>query len=355
MNRRKTITVSVGQVKIGSGHPVAIQSMTNVPTTDVSRCVRQVRQLADAGCTLVRIAVPTKADTAAFSKIVKEVNVPLIADVHFNANRAIEAIEAGAAKVRLNPGNIKNPKDVSRVIAAAKMHKVAVRVGVNEASIRDLRLPDVPMNRRISVMLREMKRYVHIFEKHGFNQLVLSAKSADSLRTIQINRLIADSFDYPIHLGLTHAGLAEDAEIPSAVAVGTLLAEGIGDTIRISIAGNPLVEVNAAKKILMSLGLYERAEPELVVCPTCARAQIDVIALAKKIKKSLHGIQKPLRIAVMGCIVNGPGEARDADLAVCAGKGKALLYRKGRKIAVVQEKQILTELLRLLGRIRQHR
>jgi (E)-4-hydroxy-3-methylbut-2-enyl-diphosphate synthase len=352
MSRRKTITVSAGPVKIGSSHPVTIQSMTNVLTTDISRCAGQVKQLADAGCALVRIAVPTKADTAAFAKIVQKVDVPLIADVHFNANRAIEAIEAGAAKVRLNPGNIRNPKDISRVIAAAKMHKVAVRVGVNEASIRNLRLPDVPTSKRISLMLNEMKKYVRIFEKHDFHQLVLSAKSTDPLRTIKINRLIADSFDYPIHLGLTHAGLAEDAEIPSAVATGTLLAEGIGDTIRVSIAGNPLTEVDTAKKILISLGLYKRAEPELVVCPTCARAQIDVIALAKKIKKALQSIQKPLRIAVMGCIVNGPGEAKDADLAVCAGKGKASLYRKGKKIATIPEKQILPELLRRLSRIR---
>jgi (E)-4-hydroxy-3-methylbut-2-enyl-diphosphate synthase len=352
MNRRKTITVSAGPVKIGSGHPVVIQSMTNVPTTNVTRCVRQVQQLADAGCALVRIAVPTKADTAAFAKIVQKVSVPLIADVHFNANRAIEAIEGGAAKVRLNPGNIKNPEDVSRVIDAAKMHRVAVRIGVNEASIRDLGAPDVPAGRRTALMLAEMKKYVRIFEKHKFRQLVLSAKSSDALRTIRINRLIAETFDYPIHLGLTHAGLAEDAQIPSAVAMGTLLAEGIGDTIRVSIAGDPLVEVDAAKKILISLGLYERAEPELVVCPTCARAEIDVIALAKKVKKLLHGIRKPLRIAVMGCIVNGPGEARDADLAICAGKGKAFLYRKGKKIAVVAEHQILPELRKLLDRIR---
>jgi len=351
MDRRKTITVAAGPVKIGSRYPVTIQSMTNVPTTDVSRCIRQVRQLADAGCALVRVAVPTKADTAAFAKIVRKVDVPLIADVHFNANLAIEAIEAGAAKVRLNPGNIKNPKDISRVIAAAKMHKVALRVGVNEASIRDLRLPDVPISKRISLMLEEMKKYVRIFEKHNFNQLVLSAKSPDPFRTIQINRLIADIFDYPIHLGLTHAGLAEDAEIPSAVAMGTLLAEGIGDTVRVSIAGNPLIEVDAAKKILMSLGLYKRTEPELVVCPTCARAEIDVIALAKKIKRSLQNIHKPLRIAVMGCIVNGPGEAKDADVAICAGKGKAFIYRKGKKITVVPENQILTELLRQLDRI----
>lgn len=350
MFRRKTIIVSAGPVKIGSGYPVTIQSMTNVPTTDITRCARQVKQLADAGCALVRIAVPTKTDTAAFAKIVQKVDSPLIADVHFNANRAIEAIEAGAAKVRLNPGNIKNQKDISRVIDAAKMYKTAIRIGVNEASIRDLRLPDVPIKKRISLMLKEMKKYVRIFEKHRFNQLVLSAKSPDPLRTIRINRLIADTFDYPIHLGLTHAGLAEDAQIPSAVTMGTLLAEGIGDTVRVSIAGNPLVEVDVAKKILISLGLRERTQPELVVCPTCARAEIDVTTLAKKIKKSLRNINKPLRIAVMGCIVNGPGEAKDADIAICAGKRSAIMYRKGKKIAVIPEKQILTELLKLLDR-----
>jgi (E)-4-hydroxy-3-methylbut-2-enyl-diphosphate synthase len=352
VGRRKTITVTAGPVKIGSGHPVAIQSMTNVPTRDIPRCVRQVRRLAAAGCALVRISVPTKADTAAFARIVSRVTVPLIADVHFNAYRAIEAIEAGAAKIRLNPGNIRNPRDVANVIACAKMHNVAVRVGVNEASIRDLKLPDVPPHKRTALMLAEMKKYVRIFEKHRFDQLVLSAKSADALRTIDVNRLIADTFDYPIHLGLTHAGLAEDAEIPSAVAIGTLLAEGIGDTLRVSIAGDPLVEVDSAKKILLSLGLYKRTEPEIVVCPTCARAQIDIAALAKKVKKAVRPIHKPLRIAVMGCIVNGPGEAKDADLAICAAAGKAFLYRKGRKIAVVTEKQILPELLRLLNRIR---
>lgn len=352
MNRRKTVTVKAGPVKIGSGYQVALQSMTNVPTVDIARCVRQVRQLMEAGCSLVRIAVPTKLDTAAFAKIIEKTNAPLIADVHFSAERAIEAIEAGAAKIRLNPGNIKNPKDVTRVIAAAKMHHTAVRVGVNEASIRDLKLPDVPMSKRVSLMLREMKKYVRIFEKQNFGQLVLSAKSADPLRTIEINRLIAENFDYPIHLGLTHAGLAEDAEIPSAVAIGTLLAEGIGDTIRVSIAGDPVIEAATAKKILISLGLYKRTEPELIVCPTCARAQVDIISFARKIKKALRGINKPLRIAVMGCIVNGPGEAKDADLAICAGKNKAFIYRKGKKIADVPEKEILPELLKQLELIK---
>jgi (E)-4-hydroxy-3-methylbut-2-enyl-diphosphate synthase len=348
IKRRKTIIVHVGPVKIGCSSPVVIQSMTKVPTTDVARCVRQIHQLIRAGCQLVRIAVPTQADTAAFAKIVQKVNVPLIADVHFSPARAIEAIEAGAAKVRLNPGNIKNQKDILRIIDAAKMHKTAVRIGVNEASIRDLKRQDVPSEKRTSLMLNEMKRYVQLFEKRSFTQLVLSAKSSDCLRTIEINRRIAETFDYPIHLGLTHAGLPEDALIPSAVTLGTLLAEGIGDTIRVSAAANPVIETRIAKQILISLGLYERFTPQLIVCPTCARAQIDVVTLARRIEKAVAAVDKPLRIAVMGCIVNGPGEAADADIAVCAAKNKAYLYRNGRRISIVPPGRIIPELLKQL-------
>ena len=340
--------VKVGSVKIGSGGPIVIQSMTKVPTVDIGRCVRQINQLVGAGCGLVRLAVPTRADTAAFAKIVQKVEVPLIADVHFSAARAIEAIEAGAAKVRLNPGNIKKSKDVLRIIDAAKVHKTAIRIGVNEASIRDLKKQDVPLTKRTALMLKEMKKYVRIFEKRNFSQLVLSAKSSDVLRTIEVNRLIAESFDYPIHLGLTHAGLAEDARVSSAVTLGTLLAEGIGDTIRVSAAGNGIIETQIAKEILVALGLYKRLTVELVVCPTCARTQIDVTKLARRVKKAVAGLDKPLRVAVMGCIVNGPGEAADADLAVCAAKNKGYLYRKGQKISVVPENKITAALLKQL-------
>lgn len=348
IKRRKTKTVKVASVKIGSSAPIVIQSMTKVFTTDIARCVKQINQLVEAGCRLVRVAVPTRADTAAFAKIVQKVNVPLIADIHFSPNRAIEAIEAGAAKIRLNPGNIKNQKDIIRIIDAAKIHKIAVRIGINEASIRDLKKQDVPPQKRTSLMLKEMKRYVRTFENRNFTQLVLSAKSRDTLRTIEINRRIAETFDYPIHLGLTHAGLPEDAQIPSAVALGTLLAEGIGDTIRVSVAGNPVREVEIAKQILIALGLYQRSTPELIVCPTCGRAEIDVVKLARRVEKAITGIDKPLRIAVMGCIVNGPGEAADADLAVCAAKNKGYIYRKGRKISTVPEKRIVPALLKEL-------
>jgi (E)-4-hydroxy-3-methylbut-2-enyl-diphosphate synthase len=350
IKRRKTITVKAGPVKIGSSSPIVVQSMTKVPTVDIARCVKQVNQLAYAGCRLVRIAVPTRADTAAFAKIVQKVPVPLIADVHFSPNRAIEAIEAGAAKIRLNPGNIKDPKGIRRIIDAAKTHKTAIRIGVNEASIRNLKTGDVPAQKRVAFMLKEIKKYVALFERRSFRQLVLSAKSSDCLRTIEINRLISGSFDYPIHLGLTHAGLPEDAQIPSALALGTLLAEGIGDTIRVSAAADPLVETQIAKQILITLGLYQLAEPhiELIVCPSCARAQVDITKLARRVKKNLPDINKPLRIAVMGCIVNGPGEAADADLAVCAAKNKAFIYRKGRRIAIVPENKIIPEMLKQL-------
>jgi len=363
IKRRKTKVVKVGSVRLGSSTPVVIQSMTKVPTVDVVRCVRQINQLVRAGCRLVRLAVPRCADTEAFAKIVQKVDVPLIADVHFSPDRAIEAIEGGAAKIRLNPGNIKNRKDIFRIIDAAKMHKTAIRVGVNEASIRDLKAEPVPAARRTALMLREMKKYgtalmlremkkyVRLFESRNFSSLVLSAKSSEVVRTIEINRAIAETFDYPIHLGLTHAGLPEDARLPSAIAIGTLLAEGIGDTIRVSAAGNPVTETEIAKQILIALGLRERAGPELIVCPTCARAGIDVTKLARRVEKALREIEKPLRIAVMGCVVNGPGEAADADLAICAAKNKGYVYRHGRKIAVVPEDKIIPAMLKELEKM----
>jgi len=350
IKRCKTATVKVGNVKIGSSAPIAIQSMTKVATTDLRRCVRQINKLVAEGCQLVRIAVPTRADTAAFAKIVEKVTVPLIADIHFSPSRAIEAIEAGAAKIRLNPGNIKNRDDILRIIDAAKLHNVAVRIGINEASIRNLKA-DTPAGKRVALMLREMKKYVRLFERRGFDAIVLSAKSANVVRTIEINRAVAKTFDYPIHLGLTHTGLPEDAQIPSAIAIGTLLAEGIGDTIRVSAAGSPIGEVKIAKQVLASFGLYKKAQMELIVCPMCARAQIDITKLARCVKKTLPKVDRPLRIAVMGCIVNGPGEAADADLAVCAAKGKAFIYRHGRKVKTVRENKIADTLLNELQKL----
>jgi (E)-4-hydroxy-3-methylbut-2-enyl-diphosphate synthase len=354
IKRRKTRTVAIGSVKIGSAEPIAIQSMTKVATTDIERCVKQIKELAGAGCSLVRVAIPRRADSEAFAKLVQMVDVPLIADIHFSPERAIEAIEAGAAKIRLNPGNIKKRADIERIIDAAKMHGAAIRIGINEASIRDLHKGDISAEKRIKLMLSEMKKYCRIFEGRRFSRLVLSVKSSDCLRTIETNRRIAQEFDYPVHLGLTHAGLPEDAAVPSAVALGTLLAEGIGDTVRVSAAGNPVEEVNIAKQILTSLGLYQMVKPELVVCPTCGRTEIDIVRLARIVKEAIATVKKPLRIAVMGCVVNGPGEAADADLAICGGKDKAFVYRKGKKVAVAAEKNIADVLLKELKKIQKH-
>ena len=351
IQRRKTKTVSVGSVQLGGRYPVAVQSMTKVLTTDISACVQQVKRLAKAGCSLVRIAVPTRADTEAFARIVQRSPVPLVADIHFSPERAIEALEGGAAKIRLNPGNLKDRRDIVRIIDCAKQHGAAIRIGVNEASIRDLKTGDVRQDKRVTLMLKEMKQYVRLFEKTGFDNIVLSAKSADTMRTIAINRAIAETFDYPIHVGLTHAGLLEDAHTPSAVAIGTLLAEGIGDTIRVSIAGDPVEEARLGREILASLGLVERQGPELIVCPTCGRCEVDVKGLARKVRKLLSTVEQPLRVAVMGCVVNGPGEAADADVAICAGKGKGFLYRNGQKIAAVEESGLLEALRREISAI----
>ena len=350
MKRRETKTVTVGNLKLGHRYPVAVQTMTKVFTTDVAACLRQIRKLEAAGCDMVRIAVPTKADTEAFAKIVAKTTMPVVADVHFSAARAIEAIEAGAAKIRLNPGNVKDKNDIKRIIDCAKAHTIAIRVGVNEASIRDLKA-DVPAAKRTVLMLKELKGYVRLFEKQGFDNLVLSAKSADTVRTIEVNRAIAAAFEYPMHLGLTHAGLPEDATIPSSVAIGTLLAEGIGDTIRVSIAGDPVREIEIGKAILQSLQLEPAKGPQLVVCPTCGRCRIDVVSLAKKVKRVLAEVDKPLHVAVMGCVVNGPGEAADADIAVCAGDGKGYLYKNGQKIAAVDEANLLDALKQEIQRL----
>ncbi len=325
--------------------------MTKVPTTDVDRCAGQIDELVQAGCELVRVAVPRRADTTAFAQIVRKVKVPLIADIHFSPARAIEAIEAGAAKIRLNPGNIKSRNDIHRIIDAAKAHQVAVRIGVNEASIRDLNQEPVPPEKRIDLMLTEMKQYVRLFEDRGFDQLVLSAKTSDAVRTIEVNRRIAATFEYPLHLGLTHAGLPEDARIPSAVALGALLAEGIGDTIRVSAAGDPVLETEMAREILTALGLRRRRAPELIVCPTCGRVESDVVRLAHRVQEALRKVERPCRVAVMGCVVNGPGEAADADFAICAAKDRAYFYRHGRKIATVPESEIIPRLLDALAEL----
>ena len=345
IQRRPSRAVNVGGGTIGGAAPVSVQSMTNTLTADAEATLAQVGALAEAGADLVRVAVPTSLDTAALERIVAESPVPIIADVHFHFQRALEAIAAGVAKIRLNPGNIADRDQVRRVIDAAGQAGTAIRVGVNEGSVvartdgerRQAELAS-PL---AELMIDKLADYVAIFEEAGFENLVLAAKSHDAVTCVAAARLIADRWDYPIHLGVTHAGVPETASIRSAAAIGTLLCEGIGDTIRISYAGDPVHEVRAAVELLCSLRLRDRHGIELIACPTCGRLQMDLTEIVDQVRLALADVTAPLTVALMGCTVNGPGEADSADVAICAGKDKAILYRRGKRIRTVPVGQIV--------------
>ena len=345
IHRRASRSVKVGSVSIGGDVPVTVQSMTNTSTSDAAATIAQVQRLVEAGADLVRVAVPTRKDTAALAEIVRNSPVPIIADVHFHFERALEAIEAGVAKIRLNPGNISDRDQVRRVIAAAADAGIAIRVGVNEGSVVERgdqakRSSDLarPLD---ELMLERLAEYLEVFQEAGFHDLVLSAKSHDAVTTISVNRRIAERWDYPLHLGVTHAGTAQTGAVRSAAAIGTLLAEGIGDTVRISYAGDPVGEVQAGLELLWSLRLRKRDRLELIACPTCGRAMMDIAPIAEQVCAALSDIRQAITVAVMGCVVNGPGEAENADVAICAGKGKAVLYRRGKKVRSVQADQIV--------------
>ena len=345
----------VGDVVIGSDAPVVVQSMTNTSTADADATIEQVRRLADAGAELVRVAVPTKADTAALKQIVAASPVPIVADVHFHFDRAIEAIDAGVAKIRLNPGNIRDREQVQRVIAAAAGAGVAIRVGVNEGSVVD-RTDDASHAADLAkpldeLMVEKMAEYLAVFQEADFHDLVLSAKSHDAVATVAASRLIAERWDYPLHLGVTHAGTAVTGAMRSAAALGALLCEGIGDTIRISYSGDPVVEVEAALELLYSLRLRPRKGLELIACPTCGRAQMYMEPIVEQIRTALAGVDFPVSVAVMGCVVNGPGEAEGADVAICAGKGKAVLYSGGKRIRTVSLAEIVPAVVAAVGEI----
>jgi len=345
IQRRKTRAVRVGGLTIGAGAPVTVQSMTNTPTRDAQATAAQVRNLADAGADLVRVAVPDAQDTAALPEILGASPVPIIADVHFQYARAVEAIEAGVAKIRLNPGNIADSAQVRRVIDAAAEAGVAIRVGVNEGSVVERvagrkRLEDLarPLD---ELMVEKLAEYLDVFQAADFHNLVLSAKSHDAVTTVAANRRIAERWDYPLHLGVTHAGTSRTGAIRSAAALGALLAEGIGDTIRISYAGDPTEEVAAALELLYSLRLRRRRGIELIACPTCGRVQMDITPIISEVQAALADVTAPLTVAVMGCVVNGPGEADAADVAVCAGRGKAVLYRRGKRLRTIEAGRIV--------------
>lgn len=348
IQRRKTRSVTVGDVRIGGGSPVSIQSMTTTPTSDVTATLRQIEALVGAGCDIVRLAAATDADTAALSEIVASAPCPIVADVHFRFRRALEAVAAGVHKIRLNPGNISDRQAVREVIIACKDAGIGIRVGVNEGSIMDR----TDAERRAEQLARPMdvlmvetiKSYLAVFAEADFDNMVLSAKSHDAMTTIAVNRALSEQFDYPLHLGLTHAGTAATGMIRSSAAIGTLLAEGIGDTIRISLAGDPVAEVKAAKELLASLRLRRRQEAEIIACPTCGRTAADVATLAEQVGDALADVKTHVTVAVMGCVVNGPGEAAGADAAVCCGKGKAAIYREGKYIRTVSQGEIVEAL-----------
>lgn len=338
-DRRVTRAAAVGPTGIGGDWPISVQSMTTEYTYEVDKCMAQIQGLAEAGCELVRVTVPTPKDTDALGEILKQSPIPVIADVHFQYKRALAAIEAGVPKIRLNPGNINDRKQVEEVIAACKANGVAIRVGVNEGSIverkdQQVRVQDQDTN-LIELMLEKLAETIRIFEDNQFENLVLAAKCTDAARCIVMNRELSKRWDYPIHLGVTHSGTVETGAIRSAAAVGTLLAEGIGDTVRISLAGDPVKEVETAWEVLNSLYLRERTKPELIACPTCGRVEVDLFEMVEQVKAALADINHPVKIAVMGCIVNGPGEAEGSDVAISAGKSKVQIYRGGRVVETV--------------------
>lgn len=344
----------VGSVPIGGDAPVSIQSMTSTYTYDVDATVKQIRQLAEAGCDIVRVAVPDKRDTEALPAILDQSPVPIVADVHFHFERALEAVEAGVHKIRLNPGNIPDRKRVDSVIAACRERGIPIRVGVNEGSVverkdkavRAAQKKSITRNENalVDLMVEMLEWYMKIFQENDFHDVVLSAKSIDAVLVVDAYRAVSEQFDLPLHLGVTHAGPPETGRIRSIAALGSLLSMGIGDTIRISYAADPIHEVEDAKELLCSLGLRNRTEPELIACPTCGRIEIDLIKLVADVRRKLATIKTPVKVAVMGCVVNGPGEAEGADVAVFAGKGRGIIYIQGEQTRTVSESEMLDAL-----------
>lgn len=337
--------------------PVSVQSMTAGYTHDIDACVTEINKLAAAGADLVRVAVPERADTAALPEILNQTRVPIVADVHFHFKRALEAVEAGVHKIRLNPGNINDRDQVNSVIDACKERNLPIRIGVNEGSIierkdKQKRLAELgeffseqKHGRLIAIMITKLEEYLEIFDARDFHDIVISAKSIDPTIVIDAYTAISERFDYPLHLGVTHAGPRETGAIRSVVGLASLLANGIGDTIRISYAGDPVYEVKDGLEMLYCLGLRERVGAELIACPSCGRIQVDLFTLVQGVRKTLENeITLPIKVAVMGCVVNGPGEAEGADIAVFAGDRKGIIYVQGERVANVHESEILDRL-----------
>jgi (E)-4-hydroxy-3-methylbut-2-enyl-diphosphate synthase len=339
--RRISKVIQIGQVTIGGGAPIIVQSMTNTDTRDVVSTIRQIKELEEADCEVVRVAVPDKQAAAAISAIKKGIAIPLIADIHFDYRLALASLKAGADGLRLNPGNIGEPEKVKAVVLAAKARNVPIRIGVNAGSLPKTTKPKLSVAHRMVAAALEQ---IRLLESLDFNLIKVSLKAFDVPTTVEAYQDIAPKIPYPLHIGITEAGLPRTGVIRSAVGIGTLLYLGIGDTIRVSLTAHPREEVIAGYEILKSLNLRQHG-PILVSCPSCGRTEVDIIKLAEAVEKELAKITRPIKVAVMGCVVNGPGEAKDADVGIACGKGKGILFKKGEKIGVVEEKDFLTALM----------
>ncbi|MFP3982676.1 MAG: flavodoxin-dependent (E)-4-hydroxy-3-methylbut-2-enyl-diphosphate synthase [Desulfurivibrionaceae bacterium] len=347
--RRETKQIKIGSVPIGGGAPVAVQSMTNTDTRDVTGTVDQILRLEGSGCEIIRVAVPDLEAARAIEAITAGISIPLIADIHFDARLAIASIEHGAQGIRINPGNIGGEKKLARVVEAAGREDVPIRVGVNSGSLEKDILARFG-GATAPAMAASALRNIKYLEDMGYRQIKVSLKSSDTMTTVEAYRLLAEESDYPLHLGVTEAGGLIPGTVKSSVALGLLLYEGIGDTIRVSLTRDPEEEVRVGFEILRSLHLRERG-PEIISCPTCGRCQINLFPLAEKVENYVKKIETPWKVAVMGCVVNGPGEAKEADIGIAGGKGLGIIFKKGQLIKKVPEDQLFEAFVNELGKM----
>ena len=349
MYRDHTKVIQIGNKKIGGGNPILIQSMTNTKTEDVAATVAQIQKLTAAGCDIIRCAVPTKEAAAAIREIKKEITIPLVADIHFDYRLAIAAMENGADKIRINPGNIGGEERVKAVADCCKAHHIPIRIGVNGGSLEKhiLAKYGAPVP---EAMVESALYHVRLLEKFDFNNIVISIKNSNVPRMMEAYRQLSAVTDYPLHVGVTEAGTYQMGLLKSGMGIGGMLLEGIGDTIRVSLAAEPEKEVEAGYNILRAVG-FPVAGPEVITCPTCGRTQYPCTEIANEVEKRLQGYKKSIKVAVMGCVVNGPGEAREADLGVTGGKGEGLIFKKGQIIRKVPEAELLDALMEEIDKL----
>lgn len=342
MGRETTKVIHIGDKVIGGGNPILIQSMTNTKTTDVKATVEQIKKLEDAGCDIIRCAVPTMEAAEALADIKKEINIPLVADIHFDYRLAIAAMEHGADKIRINPGNIGSKDRIQAVIDVASKRNIPIRVGVNSGSLEK---EIVEKNGGVTAegIVESAIDKVRIIEDMGYDNLVVSIKSSDVLMCVKAHELISKEINYPLHVGITESGTVTSGNIKSSIGLGLILNQGIGDTIRVSLTGDPIEEIKSAKLILRTLGL-RKGGIEIVSCPTCGRTQIDLISLANQVENMVQDFSLDIKVAVMGCVVNGPGEAKEADIGIAGGIGEGLIIKKGEIVKKVPEDQLISEL-----------